>query len=136
MTAQEGDKIIIRGVQYLLFSNPLEQYWTEQNPRPPRGLPITSCYRGYVATWEIIRDSLYLIDIKFHTPRDEAVMEYVFPLMKGKKIKAIWYTGELRIPLGDCIDYVHRDYDSTYESDWIINIEKGNVISKRYKANY
>jgi hypothetical protein len=136
MTAQESDKIFIKGVQYSLFSNPLEDYWTEQNPRPPMKFPSTSCYRGYVATWEIIHDGLYLIDVEFYTPHGTAGIEYVFPLMKGKKIKAVWYTGELRIPLGDCIDYVHRDYDSIYESDWLISIVKGNVISKQYKANY
>ena len=135
MTALRADIIFIKGVQYSLFTNPLEDYWTKKNPKPPIGLTMTSCWRGYIATWEIIDDCLYLIDITFRTPDGEAGLEYAFPNTTGK-IKATWYSGELRIILGDCLQYVHGGYESTYDSDWFISIIKGNVISQRYKANY
>ena len=135
MTAQRADIIIIEGKEYPLFTNPLEDYWSEKNPKPPIGLPVTSCWRGYIATWEITDKSLYLIDITVRTPDGDAGLDYIFPYTTGK-IKAIWYSGELRIPQGDCLQYVHGGYESIYASDWMISIEKGEVVSQRYKANY
>jgi hypothetical protein len=135
MTAQRADIIIIDGKEYPLFTNPLEDYWTEENPKPPIGWPMTSCWRGYIATWEIIDNSLYLIGIIIRTPDGDAGLEYAFPNTTGK-IKATWYLGELRIPQGECLHYEHGGYESVYASDWLIRIEKGTVISQKYKANY
>lgn len=135
MTAQFADNIFIRGIKYPLLTNPLGSYWTEENPKPLIGLPSTACWRGYVATWEIIDNSLFLIDVLFHALGGDRGLDYLFPSGVGK-IKASWYTGELRIPLGDCIEYVHGDYDSVFDTDWFIKIKLGEVISQRYKANY
>jgi hypothetical protein len=73
-----------------MFTNPLNDYWTKENPKPPIGLPVTSCRRGYIATWQIIDDSLYLIDITNRTPDVDAGLEYVFQNTTGK-IKATWW---------------------------------------------
>jgi hypothetical protein len=135
MTAQRPDKIIIKNVEYSLFTNPLEDYWTEEKPRPHTFSIRTSCWRGYIATWEILNDYLYLIDIKFNTPNGDIGMDYAFP-DNPDKVLADWYTGELRIPLGDLLEYIHGGYDSTYDSDWTIKVEKGKVIGHNYKANY
>jgi hypothetical protein len=135
MTAQRADIIIIEGKEYPLFTNPLEDYWTKKNPKPPIGLPVTSCWRGYIATWEIIDNILYLIDITIRTPKGETGLVYVFPDTTDK-IKATWYSGELRIPQGDCLHYEHGGYESIYASDWFISIEKGEVVSQRYQTNY
>jgi len=135
MTAQVADNIIIKGTKYSLFTNPLGSYWTNENPKPPIGRPSTGCWRGYVATWEIIDTNLFLVDVLFYAPGGDRGLDYIFP-SGVSKIKASWYTGELRIPLGDCIKYVHGDYDSVFETDWFIKIKLGEVISQRYKANY
>jgi len=49
--------------------------------------PTTSCYRAYIAIWEIIGNYLYLIDITFRAPDGDAGLHYVFPEISGK-IKA------------------------------------------------
>ena len=137
MTAQRSDIIYITGEQYALFSNPLDHYWTKRNPKPTTGWPSTACWRSYIATWEIAEDTLYLIDLEFFAPDGTEGIDYVFPGYSNKnRIKATWYSGELRIPMGDCLEYEHMGYESTFESDWFISIEKGNVVSQRYKANY
>lgn len=135
MTAQVSDKIIIKGVEYSLLTNPLDLYWNEKNPKPPIGYPRTSCWRGYIAHWEILENSLFLIDIKFFTPGGEAGLDYVFPVNNGR-VKADWFTGNLRIPIGNLLQYVHQDYRSVYDSDLYIMINKGNVKDQEYKANY
>jgi hypothetical protein len=134
MTIQEKDSIIIKGEKHCLYTYPLKSYWTRKNPMPVFKYPKTSCWRGYIATWEISDNSLYLIDVIFKTATGEVGLNYIFPHNTGK-IKADWYTGELQIPIGDP---VHSDpsWDTIYDYDWFLSIKKGNVISQRYKANY
>jgi hypothetical protein len=139
MTVQRGDKIIIDNRMYTLFSNPLEYYWSEDNPKPPMTWPTTSCYRGYIAKWEIIGNYLYLIDLIFRAPDGDAGLDYVFPDIQGK-IKAEWYSGELRIPLGEpviCKDFPYYPPDAyiVTEIDWFIHVDKGRIISHIYNAN-
>ena len=56
---------------------------------------------------------LFLIDITFRTPEGDAGLEYVFPNITGR-IKAIWYSGELRIPLGGPVKLKDDSYLSWY----------------------
>jgi hypothetical protein len=101
--------------------------------------PATNCYRRYIAKWEIADNFLYLIDLTYRRLNQDEGLEYVFPGVIGK-IKASWYTGELKIPLGDqllepgCTRYSYNQIP--YKSSWFIKIEKGEVINRWYKANY
>jgi hypothetical protein len=134
MTTQSADNVIIKDVKYFLYPTPLDKYWNRKNPKPEIGLTKSSCWRGYIATWEISDKSLYLIDIVFHSPEEDVGMDYLFPNNSGK-IKADWYTGELRIPFGKNLYFV-SDYGPVYESDLFLKVKKGNVINHRYKANF
>jgi hypothetical protein len=133
MTMQDLDKIIIKGVRYSLWTFPLDTYWTMWNPKPKIRLLRTSCWRGYIATWEITDDVLYLIDIIFNTLEEDVGLPYLFPNNAGR-IKATWYTGELRVPFGERLKL---DYDEPgFESDLFLKVKKGKVLSHRYKAYY
>ena len=133
MTMQELDKIIIKGVRYRLWTFPLDTYWTRWNPKPKVLITKSCCWRGYIATWEITDNVLYLTDIEFNTLEGDVGLNYLFPKKKGK-IKATWYTGELRVPFGERLKL---DYDDPgCESDLFLKVKKGKVISHRYKANY
>jgi hypothetical protein len=131
---QTKESIIIKGQKYSLFTCPLAGYWTKKNPKPAIKLPVSSCRRGYVATWEIFHECLYLVRIIFHAPEDDFGLDFIFPGNTGK-VKASWYTGELKIPIGNELCQVHM-IDSVYDADWFIYIKKGKVIGNRYKANY
>lgn len=134
MCNQVADSIIVKGEKYCLYTFPLDRYWTRWKPKPPIQMPKTSCWRGYVATWKIFENSLYLIDIIFNTPTEEVGLDYLFPHNTGQ-VKADWYTSELQIPLGDRL-YCENMEDPVYEYDLFLKIKKGNVKSHRYKANY
>jgi hypothetical protein len=139
MTPQSSDSILIDGRKYRLYTYPLDYYWNKKNPKPPMRWPTTACYRGYIAKWEIVDNFLYLIDLTYRAVDQDEGLEYVFPNITGK-IKASWYSGELRIPLGDPLippGFTHYDfYIVPTETDWFIRIKKGQVIKQRYKANY
>ena len=134
MTIQKKDSIIIKGVKYHLFTTPLDSYWTKRRPKPITRVPSSNCWRGYVATWEIFENDLYLIDIKFYAPDGDLGYKCMFHI-NPEGLKASWFTGELRIPLGNilysevCMDYV-------YDFDLVIRIKKGSLLGQRYKAYY
>jgi hypothetical protein len=103
------------------------------NPKPRIRLLRTSCWRGYIATWEITDNVLYLIDIIFNSWEGDVGLASIFAKNTGR-IKATWYTGELRVPFGERLKL---DYDEPgYESDLFLNVKKGKVLSHRYKSNY
>jgi uncharacterized protein (TIGR02996 family) len=134
MTAQIADRIVFRGERRMLFSNPLQSY-----PWPPPGRPrfhwtSTANYRGYVATWEVKGDELFLIDIdaNLQVKNDEGHcrrvgMADLFPT-GGEPLAATWFSGVLRLPDGERVRYVHAGYASSYEHDLLLAVVEGRVV--------
>ena len=138
-TAQIPERIVYEGTEGFLFTNPLESYFSKDNPRPEFASPHTACWRGYVGAWEIREDTLYLTDIKAWMRDEEGKaapveFEKVFP-GKSKPLKAEWFTGTLRIPRGKPIQYVHMGYQTIYEDDVFLTIEAGKVVDRQMVDN-
>lgn len=138
-TAQIPERIVFEGTEGFLFTNPLETWFGKDNPRPEFASPHTACWRGYVASWEIKEDTLYLTDVKAWM-RDEqgkaapVGFETIFP-GKSKPLKAGWFTGTLRIPRGNPIQYVHMGYQTVYEYEVFLRIEAGKVVDRQMVDN-
>ncbi len=140
-TAQYPEKIIYNGNVYSLHSNPLEAYF-EKNPdkRPKDGISSTALWRGYVATFEVRDNQLFLKDIEIQY-RDttskkslplkwRSVIKDVFS--DSKNIKIDWLTGLLVIPHGKIVNYVHMGYGSTYENYILLEFDKGNLKNEKH----
>jgi len=139
-TAQYPDKIIYNGKEYRLHSNPMESYF-EQYPdkRPEGGIMSTALWRGYVATFELKDNQLYLKDIEIEIEisiKDEkgeyrwkSVLNEVFP--NQELIKIDWLTGLLVLPEGKIVNYVHMGYASTYERYVLLEFENGNLKGEK-----
>jgi len=137
-TAQSPDKIIYNGREYNLNVNPMEIYFNnfpERRPQP--SLRSTALWRGYNATFEIIQNELWIIDIKIEvqTSNTEArrfTSEWVSVINEclngNSRMKVNWYNGLLVIPYGEIINYVHMGYASTYENYFILEIHNGNLM--------
>ncbi|SDG17896.1 hypothetical protein SAMN04244550_03550 [Rhodobacter capsulatus] len=52
-----------------------------------------------------------------------------------EKVFAQWYSGTLRIPQGELLDYVHMGYGSTYDWDLLLEVQSGVVVSKSVRFN-
>jgi len=139
-TAQFPDKIIYNGKEYSLHSNPLEAYFEKYpDKRPKGGIMSTALWRGYVATFEVKENQLFLKDIeieyndtssaKGHQFKWRSVLKEVFPDQKDLKID--WLTGLLVISYGKLINYVHMGYGSTYENYILLEIEKGDLRKEK-----
>ncbi len=138
-TAQHPDYLVYQGETFPMFSNPLESFFDEKNPRPNHLFPFlsTACWRGYIATWKIEDRQLYLIKLRDCAPTSEAQeipLSSVFPGQKGP-IKADWYSGTLQIPQGKQLLYVHMGYGSVYEKELSLTIESGKVVREQVIDN-
>lgn len=145
-TSQRPDKLFYKGIEYDLFSNPLEIYFEKNPDKRPRhvygGVVIesTDLWRGYVATFEIKDNKLIVKDIQIHcvdtavgSSQDiswESVIIEVFP--EQKEIEVDWFTGLLVLPLGNLMNYVHMGYGSTYENYILLEINEGNLKTEKH----
>jgi len=198
-TAQIPDILIYNNDTISLYSNPLESFYNEKNPRPKNfgidGCWSTACWRGYQATWQIIDKKLYLIEIadccfwekylitdnilislkeklqpelieKIKSLKGKEYNSYDFQeklkkqlgkkefkkykqiifevTLKAKqkanldmlfgehcndrKVLAFWFSGDLTVPKGKLVEYVHMGYMSKYEKELVLSIENGNLI--------
>lgn len=151
MTAQFSDWLHYQGQKHELCSNPLESYFDDEHPRPDFKASSTACWRGYVATWEIENDTLYLVsgggiiaipplvvkgsdNVLYTIEAKEVGLKDLFPLA-GDRVKATWFTGVLRIPQGELLEYVHAGYGSTFEEDLLLTIEAGNLVHTEVRDN-
>jgi len=134
MTAQAMEIIYIDGVKHHMASLPFGQYLDDLNNTPKFRWQSTACWRGYTGTWKIKDDKLFLIGldgyIRTIDKRNQKFdISYFFP--EQNEVFAEWFTGEIRIPIGELLQYIHMGYASVYEKDLLIQIEDGMVINKR-----
>lgn len=134
-TAQIPDRLIYEGKTVGIYSEPLEQYFNKDHPKPIEWMQAmcSALWRGYLATWEIKDDKLYLIRVVKDGCSSDAPAYPLSNLFPGKKgpIFADWYTGTLVVPQGERLKYVHMGYQSVYEKELHIAIKDGNVVGTK-----
>ena len=159
-TAQIPDKIVYQGKIVDLLGSPLEFHPNREQFTPEKlfnaqGCFFTACWRGYVATWSVENDELYLLQIRnacYPTPQGDVVASYkstgdkpgseyadLKKLFGGEdqhgKIFAGWYSGELYMPQGPLVYYVHDGFQSSYSKELKLQIQNGIITSKEVCDN-
>lgn len=134
MTAQIGERLILNGeATSMTFCPPLpKDHPRVYEPRPnettsDKGDSIfgsTACWRGYQGAWEIKDGRFYLVDLRGR-----------LRLRDGGPILADWFSGVLRVPKGEILQYVHMGFGSVFEQEVHIKIENGIVVAIRVIDN-
>lgn len=130
-TAQIGERLIYNGEKHTMFSCPnipqndprIRKLSNEEIQSKDFSKSIifsTACWRQYLGTWEIKDRRLYLIEIIG-----------TYELVGKEAIFADWFSGELRIPMGKRIKYVHMGFSSIYEKDIIMQIKDGILLKTK-----
>lgn len=138
MTAQISERLLYHGADLALCAEPLRRYLETIRPDLQLQAPSTALWRGYVGTWSIECERLYLV--RFHgfrsTPEGtvEIGLRDLFPGFP-EGVLAHWFTGELRCPKGRLLQYVHGGYGSRYEQDLFLQIEQGRLVGQRLVDN-
>jgi len=135
MTAQIAEKLLYEGQERAMCTEPLGDFFALGGESPAFANTNTALWRGYVGTWEIVNDRLYLVGLS-GTLEDgaKATLETVFPGYPDR-VFAHWYSGTLRLPDGKRLEYVHMGYASNYESDILISIQRGMVVASTTRHN-
>ena len=137
MTAQSSESLYYNGEWKAMYTEPLESYLIDSGfGRNHFDPPDTACWRGYIGTWTVKENKLFLIDLKGNLKdRKESVnLNYLFP--DQEEVFAAWYSGTVRIIDGELIAYRYAGYDSIYEYDLFLTFDKGVLIkSKRVNNN-
>ena len=106
-TDQEGDRLVFRGDVLQIPVFPLEDcpYFDQSLPFSPRPrVAFTHRARGYLATWEIDDDTLWLIEfsgVRFRpgSGYESPSLEELFPgRLEVGRLRASWFTGVLFSP--------------------------------------
>lgn len=135
MTAQAREDLLYEGKKLSMCSTPLEDFFDTSGSKPTFALRSTACWRGYLGEWEITDNRLYLIGIDAKLRDGSPVsIATIFP-GAADRVFASWYSGTIRIPQGDRIQYFHGGFESVYERDLFLNIKEGVVENTRLVQN-
>ncbi len=126
-----------------MASAPLEDYFSADHPRP-KWLVATSsaCWRGYVGTWEIRENALFLTWLHkealsgkedFWWRLDNAIpLERIFVGDEGP-VRADWFSGVLRVLDGKRLTSMM--FSPVRERDLFISVLRGEILGKRTVDN-
>lgn len=138
-TAQFGDLLIINGDTSWIDSNPLEEYFETKNLRKIGGTEMqmrcTALWRGYVATWILENDSLFLVRIQTNYCSDSPTEIDLTEEFGSKKVFAEWFNSTITQTEGELLKYVHMGYMSIYEAEVFFTFKSG-ILSEKTKNSY
>lgn len=138
-TGQMADYLIIERDTFSLFSNPLEPYLQFKNERSINGVTLgmtsTACWRGYIATWRIQNDSLFLIRLIRGIELDSTIVFNLKEEFGKDKVYASWYTGTIMSPRGVLLQYIHSGYSSIHETEMYYRIWNGKIEATQTISN-
>lgn len=146
-TAQQPDILVIDGKSYPLYANPLEDFYKSEKSRPRFQIEPNTWssgnWRGYVASWAIEDKTLFLIKInswicsggdKDSCRKVELKNLFGERVIDGK-VKATWVSGDLKVPDGKLLQYVHMGYGSVYERELYFRITAGKLEKEWVVSN-
>lgn len=129
-TAQIPDFLIIGKDTFSLCNNPLEAYLEQKGSQTIGKYELkwtnTALWRGYIATWELKNDSLFLGHMQDDWGKDSNEIN-ITDEFGSDRVFAHWVTDTLRCLQGEIIQYVHDGYASIYEGDKFYAFEQGKL---------
>ena len=140
MTAQATEILLFEGEELSLCNEPLEHFLENNRMSVKFMSPHTALWRGYIGTWSIEGERLYLksLEATIHDEvsggLQEVGLDAVFPAFP-RGVFAHWFSGELRCARGSLLKYVHGGFGSVYERDLFFKVKKGVVIDRREVVN-
>jgi hypothetical protein len=115
------------GEPVALLGYPLEHYY-QKHPRPPFQFRKTSVHRGYIASWEIKNDELYLVNVEgILEGEKKASVADLFP-GRTPPILADFIDGDIAIGRGKA---TRQGWNFVYEQEESLKIKAGKVISRK-----
>ena len=117
------------------MSLPLESYFAMSGHHPKFRWKHSAHWRGYLGSWEIRNDRLYLIGLS-GTLMDgtKVCLDTLFPGF-AERVFAHWFSGRLRLGRGDIVHYEHMGFASRYAVEVFLDVERGVAIGEHKEHN-
>lgn len=120
MTKQINDILFLKGHEAMMTSLPFLPVSDHRITKVSDKLFQSACIRGYVATWEIKNNQLFLVDLRGN-----------YKLNTKEPIVADWFSGEIIVYQGRIITYNSDDTVVFYDLKQSINLCEGVVRAVR-----
>jgi hypothetical protein len=135
MTAQTPDRIVIDGEEHELLATPLDRLLGQLPNVPELVAPHTANWRGYVARWRVADGQLVLDDVRGWVGEDriEVGPAAVIPGVDLPRV-ASWVTDTLRVGVGEQVRHIHAGFESRYERELLLDVDRGAVTAVRELA--
>lgn len=139
-TGQVPDILIFDGEERGIRTNPLNQWFEWTGERTDfleyfQEGACTACWRGYIATWKITNNKLYLEKIQNFSENKTMPLTEIWPEKGDQPVFAEWYSGLLSMPEGELLNYVHMGYSSVYARDRLLRIDSGILVDEKLRDN-
>ncbi|WP_347838054.1 hypothetical protein [uncultured Draconibacterium sp.] len=125
MAIQQKDRIYLDGELFELFSTPLDAFFEAHQEIPSFRGKMPECRRGYMASWRIRNNVLYLTGFQQVSP---TVVINPRDVLSRPKMVADWYNGTLRIPI-DTADSNAKGSNDPQEAELHIYVKRGVVYT-------
>jgi hypothetical protein len=138
MTMQCPEILFHRGVKLKLYYDPLEEYLKTAIIPFRFYSDCSACWRGYVGTWTIKQDRLYIISLEGTIETASGIetvdLKALFPECQDS-VFADGFSGELYSPTGDHWGHmVGLEKLNGTEQDLVIEVQQGIIMSERLVA--
>lgn len=136
MTTQIPDQIILDGEKTQIASLPLEEYRRKRGVLPTLPRSCSALWRGYIATWALCENRLYLVDIDTTSYGEPDLKLPDFFPGCGPRVFARWYSDKLVVPQGEIIQYLHGGKcGGIHEWDLNLQFRRGMLLSREVVKN-
>lgn len=135
MAAQIPETLRYDGETHVMCTNPLDAFLALSGQDPGFKTISTSLWRGYLGQWEITGKRLYLIGLRGRLVDGRpATIASLFPGY-GERVFAHWFTGLLRLPQGRPLKLIHDGYDTPFERDLLLTVQRGKMVARKLRIN-
>lgn len=129
--------VIVDKVKNSTYNEPLSEYLKKKNISFPSNFNYS---RGYVGTWEILSNKLYLTDLSAYVQKPngnlndtyKVGMDYLFD---EDKIFADWYSGEIVVNSGEMLNFSYRGSYPKFELETTLSFKNGELQNKKIFNN-
>ncbi|WP_319590606.1 hypothetical protein [uncultured Draconibacterium sp.] len=125
MAIQQKDRIYLDGELFELLSTPLKAFFKAHPDIPAFRGKMPECRKGYMASWRIRNNVLYLTGFQQVSP---TVVINPRDVLTSPKMVADWYDGTLRIPIDSDVQNSEGNGDP-HETELHIAIQRGVVYN-------
>lgn len=130
MTAQIAEVLRYKGNDLSMCTCPLNGYLANTPRRVSFDESCSALWRGYIGTWGIIDNRLYLLGLSgFYDGGKALNLGTLFPDYPDG-VFAHWFTGFIRCPRGKLLNYEHMGFASTYEEDIVLEFKSGVFVDE------